>query len=236
MISLLATGLIAVLFQPLRTHFQRTINRLMYGERDDPYQVISRLGQRLEAVLAPEAVLPAVVEVVAQTLKLPYVAVTLKQGEELVLVASHGTAPEAVLHVPLISQSEQVGELVLATRTPGEAFTPAEHRLLEDLARQAGVAAHAVQLTEDLKRLTIDLQSSRERLVTAREEERRRLRRDLHDGLGPQLASLTLKLETARNRLGHNSLAEMLLADHGANTERGDRYSPPGLRVAAAGP
>ena len=65
-ISLLATGLIAVLFQPLRLRLQRAVNRLMYGERDTPYTVISRLGQRLEATLAPEAVLPTIVETVAQ--------------------------------------------------------------------------------------------------------------------------------------------------------------------------
>ncbi len=218
-LSLLATGLVAVLFQPLRIRLQRTVNRLMYGERDDPYRVISRLGQRLAAVLAPEAVLPTIVEVVAQTLKLPYAAITLKQGEELVPVASHGTARGEAIHLPLVYQAEQVGELVLAPRAPGESFTPADRRLLDDLARQAGVAVHAVRLTEDLKRLTVDLQRSRERLVTAREEERRRLRRDLHDGLGPQLASLTLKLETARNRLVHDPLADTLLSDLTARTQ-----------------
>jgi signal transduction histidine kinase len=88
--------------------------------------------------------------------------------------------------------------LLLAPRAPGETFSPADLRLLDDLARQAGVAAHAVRLTTDLQRLTADLQRSRERLVTAREEERRRLRRDLHDGLGPTLASLAQRLDTAR--------------------------------------
>lgn len=87
-ISLLATGLIAVLFHPLRLRLQRGVNRLMYGERDDPYAVLSRLGQRLEAVLAPEAVLPTIVETVAQALKLPYVAISLKQEGEFILAAT----------------------------------------------------------------------------------------------------------------------------------------------------
>ncbi|HEX7735548.1 MAG TPA: GAF domain-containing sensor histidine kinase, partial [Ktedonobacteraceae bacterium] len=212
-IALLATGLVAVLFQPLRTRLQRAVNHVMYGERDDPYRVISRLGQRLEATLAPEAVLPTIVETVAQALKLPYVAICLQQGEEVLTAAAYGSARGELMHLPLVSQSEQVGELVLAPRAPGERFSPADRALLEDLARQAGVAAHAVQLTADLKRLTVDLQRERERLVTAREEERRRLRRDLHDGLGPQLASLTLKLETARNRLAHDPLADRLLSE-----------------------
>ncbi len=209
-IALLATGLVAVLFQPLRTRLQRTVNRLMYGDRDDPYRVICRLGQRLEATLAPEAVLPTIVETVAQALKLPYAAITLQQGEVLTIAASYGSLQDESVRLPLIYQTEQVGVLVLAPRAPGESFTPADRALLEDLARQAGIAAHAVRLTADLKRLTVDLQRSREHLVTAREEERRRLRRDLHDGLGPQLASLTLKLETARNRLAHDPLADTL--------------------------
>ncbi len=212
-IALLATSLVAVLFQPWRHRLQRTVNHLMYGDRDDPYRVISRLGQRLEATLAPEAVLPTIVETVAQALKLPYAAMTLKQDGEFVIVASYGTLLSEVIRLPLGYQSEQVGELVLAPRTPGERFTPADRALLEDLARQAGIAAHTVRLTADLKRLTVDLQRSREHLVMAREEERRRLRRDLHDGLGPQLASLTLKLETARNRLAPDPLADTLLTD-----------------------
>ncbi len=220
-ISLLATGLIAVLFQPLRNRLQQTVNRLMYGERDDPYRVLTRLGRRLEATLAPEAMLPTIVETVAQALKLSYAAITLKQGETSTPAASFGTLRdgEKVVHLPLIAQNEPVGELVLAPRTPGEAFTPADQRLLADLTRQIGMAVQAVRLTADLKRLTLDLQHARERLVTAREEERRRLRRDLHDGLGPQLASLTLKLETARNRLAHVPLADTLLSDLAARTQ-----------------
>src|SRR5207244_1772702 len=82
-----------------------------------------------------------------------------------------------------------------------EPFSPADHRLLADLARQAGIAAHAVGLHQHAVRLAADLQRSREQLVTTREEERRRLRRDLHDGLGPALAGLTLKIDAARDEL-----------------------------------
>jgi signal transduction histidine kinase len=219
LISLVATGLVAVLFSPLRQRLQHVVNRLMYGDRDDPYRVISRLGQRLEATLASDAVLPTIVETAAQALKLPYAAISLRWGEELLTAASYGSPRGELVRLPLVSQNEAVGELVLAPRAPGESFTPADRALLSDLARQAGIAAHAVRLTADLKRLTIDLQRSRERLVTAREEERRRLRRDLHDGLGPQLASLTLKLETARNRLAHDPLADTLLSDLAERTQ-----------------
>jgi signal transduction histidine kinase len=97
--------------------------------------------------------------------------------------------------------------LLVAPRAPGEALTPTDLRLLNDLARQAGVAAHAVRLTTDLQRLTVDLQRSREQLVTAREEERRRLRRDLHDGLGPTLGALMLQVGSARALLTHDPAA-----------------------------
>jgi len=206
LVSLVATGVVALLFQPLRIRLQRGVNRLLYGERDDPYAALARLGQRLEATLAPEAVLPAIVETVAQALRLPYVAIALTTDDrrpttddsaplwsivnrQSSVVAAYGAPIENPTTLPLTYQSEAVGQLILAPRAPGEPFGRADQRLLDDLARQAGVAVHAVRLTSDLQR-------ARERLVSAREEERRRLRRDLHDGLGPQLASQTLLIDT----------------------------------------
>jgi signal transduction histidine kinase len=151
---------------------------------------------------------------------LPYVALTSKRDDALEVVASYGLPVDDPIRLPLIYQSETIGQLILAPRTSGESFTPAEQRLLEDLALQAGVAAHSVRLTDDLRQLAADLQRSRERLVTAREEERRRLRRDLHDGLGPQLASLTLKLDAARNHLAHDpTTASTLLVELKAHAQ-----------------
>jgi signal transduction histidine kinase len=214
LISILASGLVAVLFQPLRDRLQRTVNRLTYGERDEPYAVLSRLGRRLEATLAPSAVLQTIVETVAQALKLPYVAIALKQDGEFVTAAEYGTSVDEPTVLPLIYHKETVGRLILSPRAPKEPFGPADHRLLDDIARHAEVAVHAV-------RLTADLQRSRERLVTAREEERRRLRRNLHDGLGPQLATLTHKLDAARNLLSQvePAAAEALLAELKAQTQ-----------------
>jgi signal transduction histidine kinase len=196
-LSLVGVGLVALVVQPARERLQRGVNRLMYGERDEPYAALSRLGQRLEAALAPEAVLPNIVETVAQTLKLPYTAIVLGQSNRapeaesgFPIAAAHGTPPPDPLRLPLAYQGEVIGALIVGPRA-GESFSAADRRLLEDLARQAGVAAHAV-------RLTADLQRSREQLVSAREEERRRLRRDLHDGLGSQLAALHLRADTLR--------------------------------------
>ncbi len=215
LLSLLATGLVAVLVQPLRQRLQGAVNHLMFGERDEPYRVLARLGRRLEATLATDSLLPTIVQTVAQALKLPSVSITYKQQGEDVLVASTGEASkEARARVPLVAQSEHVGDLWLAARTPGESLTPADLRLLHDLAPQIAVAVQAVRLTAELKHLTADLQQSRTRLVTAREEERRRLRRDLHDGLGPTLASLTFKIDAARNLLNQDSArADRLLEE-----------------------
>jgi signal transduction histidine kinase len=226
--SLVGTAVVAIVFAPLRDRLQRGVNRLMYGERDDPYAVISRLGQRLEATLEPGTMLPTIVETVAQALKLPYVAIALKEkknplheeqsaeqgGEEgFAVVASWGSPVDyPPLRLPLAYGHETIGEFIIAPRARGEDFAPADRRLLEDLARQTEVAAYAVRLTDDLQR-------ARERLVTAREEERRRLRRDLHDGLGPQLSGQALAIDAIRSLLKRDpAAAEELLVDLKAQT------------------
>lgn len=208
LVSLLATGLIAMVFQTARSRLQSAVNRLMYGERDDPYAALSRFGQRLETTLASDSILPTIVETVTQTLKLPYAAIRLSNET----VTTHGALPlNAKLETfPLVYQGETIGQLEVAPRAADESFTPAERRLLTDIAHQAGVAAHAT-------RLTADLQRAREQLVTAREEERRRLRRDLHDGLGPKLAGQALILEAVRDSLESQpesrALVDHLIAD-----------------------
>jgi signal transduction histidine kinase len=192
--TLLACATIAVLFQPLRERLQRGAFRLIYGEADEPYRVLTRLGTRLEAALAPETVLPTIVDTVREALKLPYAAIVLTGAPDVEPAASSGLKRDAQLRLPLTYQQELMGELLVAQRAPPEPFTTAERRLLEDVARHAGVATHAVQLTSDLRR-------AQRRLVHAVEEERRRLRRDLHDGLGPTLAGQVLRAGSARRLL-----------------------------------
>jgi len=199
--SLIATGIVAVLFQPMRQYLQRTVNRMTYGERDDPYSVISRLGQRLEGTLAADTILPTIVSTVTEALRLPYAAIVLHQAGDDVAAAAGAPTPNPI-RLPLVYQHEPVGELLVAPRGPDEPFSPADRRLLDDLARQAGIAAHAV-------RLNAELQRARERLVEAREEERRRLRRDLHDGLGSQLAALSMQAGTLRGLIASDPNAAM---------------------------
>lgn len=188
-VSLVAAGVVAVVFQPLRERLQRGVNRLLYGERDEPYSVLSRLGHRLEGALAPEAVLSTIVHTVREALKLPYAAIALRRDGDLALAAAEGPPAPDPLSLPLVYHREVVGELLLAPRAAGEPFSPADRRLLSDLARQAGIAVHGA-------RAMADLQRAREWLVGAREEERRRLRRDLHDELAPTLAALGLAAAT----------------------------------------
>jgi signal transduction histidine kinase len=190
-ISLCATVVVILAIQPLREWLQRGVNRLLYGQREEPYAVLSELGRRLETTLSPDETLSTIAETVAQTLKLPYVSVALREGETETTAASIGAPTGRAITLPLSYQGEAVGALLLCPRAADEGWTTKERRLLDDLAHQAGIAVHAV-------RLHAELRQAHERMVLAREEERRRLRRDLHDGLGPQLASQTLTLSAAR--------------------------------------
>jgi len=189
-IAFLTTGLVALLFQPVRERLQSAVNRLMYGERSDPVSVLSKLGKQLEETLSPREALDAMVATIARTLKLPYVAIEFGQEDETLVVASFGHPPDETVEFPIAYQGQNIGCLQVAPRSPGESFGEKDKILLENIARQAGAAAQAAKLTADLRR-------SRQGLVTTREEERRRLRRDLHDGIGPTMAGQTLKLDAA---------------------------------------
>jgi signal transduction histidine kinase len=189
--SLLATGLAAVAALPIRDALQRVVNRLMYGDRDDPYRALNRLGQRLEGTLDPLEAPGVIVRTVAESLRLPWVGLRIGSADEPGRTIVHGTGPAVEpIAVPLVYGAEVVGDLLVVPRSPTEPLTAADRKLLDALARQAGAAVHALALT-------LDLIASRERLVAAREEERRRIRRDLHDGLGPTLAAIGLRAEVA---------------------------------------
>jgi signal transduction histidine kinase len=202
--ALAATGLIAVTFDPLRRRVQRGVDRLVYGDRDDPYEVIRRLGDLLGRTAEPTAVLPLLTDAVARSLRVPYVAVELTGRDGPRLLGEHGGASTPAEPFPLLVRGEQVGRLLVAPRSPGGRFTRRESRLLGDVAVQVAVAA-------DATRLIRDLQEARERLVMAREEERRRLRRDLHDGLGPVIAGMAMQVRAARGLLPGRTRADDIL-------------------------
>lgn len=203
-LSLVALVVVAPVVTRLRDQLQHAVDRLLYKKRDYDYSVFAALSRSLRSSLGPDAVLPAIVETLATGLKLPYVAISVGHGEEVTASATYGERRDGVVVMPLAHQGEKVGHLMVAPRRTNESFDSIDRRLLDYLADQVGVAAYALCLTADLQR-------SRERLVTAREEERRRLRRDLHDGLQPALAGVTLGIEAVRNIVGPHSSAEQLL-------------------------
>lgn len=193
-VSLLGAGIIAILFQPLRQWLQNAINRLMFGRRDEPLTVITELGASLEKMLSPDAALLYLVEITAKMLRLPYVAVERADTSERVTVGNLRGEP---MSFPLVYQAQVIGSLLAASRSPGEVLNAADQLVLENVAHQASTIVHTARLTHDLH-------VSRQAILTTREEERRRLRRDLHDGLGPALATLTLQAEAAREWLPTN--------------------------------
>lgn len=188
--GLLATLAAALLILPLRDRLQRAVDRGVYGDRHDPLAALDRLGDRLEAAAEPEAVLEAVAQAVAVSLRLRYVQVVVRHGTKEVVAASAGTPAGPLVRLPLSNHGEEVGALLLSPRAGQQALSTQDLAVLSALRRQAAPAVAAV-------RLAGELQASRQRLITAREEERRRLRRDLHDGLGPTLAGIGLGLEVA---------------------------------------
>lgn len=188
-ISLLATGIVAVLFQPLRLKIQQSVNRLVYGDREDPYKILSGLTERLELTMTNSSVLPTIVEEAAKALKLPFAAIDIRVDGKFERIASFGEDLHVNTEFPLKLQDETIGLFIVGIRSLEDTLPPEKIYLINDLLRQLTMAVHAVQITGELQR-------SRVKLVSLREDERRRLRRDLHDGLGASLASISLQMDT----------------------------------------
>ncbi len=213
-ISLLATSLVAVLFAPLKERLQRVVNRLMKGRHDDPYAVLVEWGNHLLKPIAPDAMLIVVVDTIKDALRLPYTGISIGLNGQDRLVASAGEPTDDVHAFPIIHRGEELGTLFVASRSPGEAFSTEDHKLLEVLQRQAGPVVQNVNMTVGMKLLAEDLQESREKLVLAREEERRQIRRNLHDDLAPRLAALALNAATAEKYVKKDpDIATELLAE-----------------------
>jgi two-component system NarL family sensor kinase len=181
--GVLAVALVAVAVQPAYSVLRRRIVRLVYGYRSDPTAALRRLGASLESA-DPLHVVETITASVADALKV-----------DRVWVAARGDQPSddpRVVRVPLIHRGDLIGDLAVEVPA-GRRLSTADTALLHDLARYASVTVRAAQLAGELR-------ASRSRIVTAREEERKRLRRELHDGVGPSLAAILLKLEAARSR------------------------------------
>jgi signal transduction histidine kinase len=210
-LSILATAVVAVAFQPVRERIQRFANRLVYGKRATPYEVLSHFGERMASTVATEELLPRMAEILAQGTGAARTEVWLKVGPELRRAASWPQKDQDVPKVlplsadelPLIEDSDRSvpvrhqGEFLGALsvrKTRGEPLTPSDAKLLEDLASQAGLVLRNVKLIEELR-------ASRQRLVAAQDEERQRIERNIHDGAQQQLVALNVKLGLAKTLL-----------------------------------
>jgi signal transduction histidine kinase len=212
-LSIVATAVVAVAFQPVRERLQKVANRLVYGKRATPYEVLSEFSERVAQSYAGDDVLPRMATVLQEGTGAESATVWLRAADQLTPAASHpdtasghdplpigdGTLPEipgASRAVAVRHQDELLGALTV-TKRPGETLTPIEEKLLSDLAHQAGLVLKNVGLTAELQGRLEELRASRQRLVAAQDDERRRLERNLHDGAQQNLVAIKVKLGLA---------------------------------------
>ena len=197
----------ALCLVPARDRVQRVVNRLMYGERDEPFAVVSRIASYLETSADPEQLLERLLGSIVSALRLPAAQVTLEAGDgtsRLIAVGADGAGADD--RFPLVYQGVALGELAV-TRRPGQtALATDETRLLAHIASQAAAVAQELVLREQLLR-------SRERVIGVAEEERRRLRQDLHDGLGPLLTAAASRVDACHGFLGRDNVRVAVLLD-----------------------
>ncbi len=212
-LSAAAAAIIAIAFQPLRTRAQRFADRLVYGERAAPYEVLSEFSERLGNTYANDQLLPRMAAALAGGTGAIRADVWVRIGDELVPEATWPHDAEALrpiaaedtdagemspsqMREPIRHQGELLGALSIVKR-PGDSISPPEEKLVRDLAGQAGLVMRNVALTEQLMDNVEQLRASRQRLVHAQDEERRKLERNLHDGAQQQLVALSVQLRLA---------------------------------------
>ncbi len=200
-LSVVATAIVAVAFQPVRERVRRLADRVVYGKRATPYEVLSAFAERLSEAYSTTDVLPRMAQIVAAGTGAERASVWLRVGVELREAATFGGADGRVLpmqgdslpvfdasetSVPVRHKGELLGAVSIVMPT-SEPVTPAQERLVGDVASQAGLVLSNVQLIEELR-------ASRQRLVAAQDEERRKIERNIHDGAQQQLVALSVKL------------------------------------------
>jgi signal transduction histidine kinase len=219
-LSIVATAVVALAFQPARSRAQRLANRVVYGKRATPYEVLAEFSEQVARSVATEEILPRMAQTVAEATGAKTSEVWLRSGSTLRLAASwpemssgsvvllaNGTLPDfptADRAVEVRHQNELLGAIVIA-KAPGEALAPIEEKLLNDVASQAGLVLRNARLTSELLARLDELQASRQRLVAAQDEERRRLERNLHDGAQQHLVALKVNLSLAARQAGAES-------------------------------
>ncbi|MDP6454477.1 MAG: ATP-binding protein [SAR202 cluster bacterium] len=208
----LATGIIALLFNPMRLRLQRAANRLMYGEQNDPMSVLTGLNRQLESSLQPGTALYTIVQTVSDAMRLPYASIALRGegSDDFRTVAEYRSrqlseGEDKTISFPLVYQGETIGQLRVAPRQPGEGLTSADRQLLQDVSSQASVAAQTVRLTQELETRVRELQESRSRIVTVQESARREIASHLHGRAQGRLLLTSAKLQKALTDAGESS-------------------------------
>ncbi|HTG46364.1 MAG TPA: histidine kinase, partial [Actinomycetota bacterium] len=205
-LSGVAAAAVALAFQPVRRWGQRVANRFVYGKRATPYEVLSEFSDRLAGAYAEEDLLPRMARILAEGTGAARADVWLRAGSTLHVAATFPADAPARDDVevaaspadvrPVAHQGELLGGLSIEKR-PGEALTPTEDKLIGDLAGQAGLVLRNAALIADLR-------SSRQRLVAAQDEERRKIERNIHDGAQQQLVALAVQLKLAEQLVGRD--------------------------------
>ncbi len=207
-LSAVAAAVVAIVFQPVRRRAQHLADRVVYGNRATPYEVLSEFSERLAGAYANEDLLPRMVRILAEGTNAARADVWLRAGIELRPAAtwpqdqprldpvSAEEVPDRLVEVR--HQGELLGALSIEKK-PGEPITPTETKLVSDLAGQAGLVIRNVGLTQELLARLEELKASRQRLVAAQDEERRKIERNLHDGAQQQLVALSVKTRLAQS-------------------------------------
>ncbi len=200
----IAAACVALAFQPIARWARRLADRIVYGNRATPYEVLAELGEHLGDAYASDDVLVRMARVLAEGTGADRAQVLLRVGDELRVVASWPADARAHatddFTTDVMHQGEPLGALSVSM-PPSDPMNPTKERLVRDLAGQAGLVLRNVRLTEELRGRLVDLQATQRRLVTAQDEERRKLERNIHDGAQQQLVALTVKLRLARTML-----------------------------------
>src|SRR5215831_5010173 len=215
-VPFVVAAVLALIFLPVRSRLQRLANRLVYGKRASPYELLANFSRGVSELYGDDDLTVRMARVLSEGTEADRAAVWLRVGGELRLAASWPEQdtkpaglslesggpppmPDAAAAVPVQYQGELLGMLAVMKR---EDITPTETRLVNDLAHEAGLALKNERLTAELSQRLEELTVSRQRLVTAQDTERRRIERNLHDGAQQELIALKLKLVVAQDMAG----------------------------------
>ena len=189
-----ATGVVALLLEPVRDHIRRLVDHVLYGDRSDPLALVREVMRNVTSVADVDQLLPTLALTVGTALRIEHVRIDVVGPPGWARSGVYGRITPHSLTLPLVHQSERVGQLVIGWSS-GSSLRRRDRAVLDDLV------THLAQVVSWV-RLTLDLRRSSLAVTSAREEERRRLRRDLHDGLGPSLTGISLGLRTGLRQLG----------------------------------